>query len=345
MTPKSPSASTSQRKRQIDIAIIGAGMAGASVARALQDAGRSVIVFDKSARAGGRMQTKRTSFGAFDGGAQYFTARDPRFQQAVQQWRDSGIVAAWQPCLAVIDEHGLQIKTADQIDRFIGTPTQHTVVDALLRDIDVQFSSTLTRIESHDNQFALINQHDALLANCQTLVICIPAPQAAQLLANYQMPQAYASQATMQPCWALLTEFAEPLGVDFDAAFVNHGGLSWIAREASKPMRAAGERWLIHANANFSTKHLEQDSEQGAELIYAEFASCLQRIGINVHKPRSMLAHRWRYALGGRMDGEIDAHYWHPADRIGLAGDWCAAGRVEGAYLSGLALARRILAG
>ena len=55
-----------------DVAVVGAGMAGLSAARALVDAGRSVVVFDKGRGIGGRMATRRLGAAVFDHGAQYF---------------------------------------------------------------------------------------------------------------------------------------------------------------------------------------------------------------------------------------------------------------------------------
>ncbi|MGH8355151.1 MAG: FAD-dependent oxidoreductase, partial [Pseudomonas sp.] len=72
------------------IAIIGTGIAGLSAAQALHAAGHAVQLFDKSRGSGGRMASKRSDAGALDLGAQYFTARDRRFVEAVQQWNTRG---------------------------------------------------------------------------------------------------------------------------------------------------------------------------------------------------------------------------------------------------------------
>ena len=48
------------------IAIIGAGLAGLSAARALTAAGHTPVVFEKSRGLGGRLATRRTEFGPID---------------------------------------------------------------------------------------------------------------------------------------------------------------------------------------------------------------------------------------------------------------------------------------
>ena len=69
------------------IAIIGTGLAGLSAAQTLTAAGHDVQLFDKSRGSGGRMASKRSDAGSLDLGAQYFTARDRRFVEVVQQWQ------------------------------------------------------------------------------------------------------------------------------------------------------------------------------------------------------------------------------------------------------------------
>ena len=87
-------------------AVIGAGIAGLSCARALAASGVHVTVFDKSRGSGGRMSTRRGEGWACDHGAQYFTARDPLFQAELARWQAAGVAARWQPRLTVFDADG-----------------------------------------------------------------------------------------------------------------------------------------------------------------------------------------------------------------------------------------------
>ncbi len=51
--------------------------------------------------------------------------------------------------------------------------------------------------------------------------------------------------------------------------------------------------------------------------------------------------HRWRFARSERPLGE--SFLWDPDARLGVCGDWCLGGRIEGAYLSGDRLAKHVL--
>lgn len=78
-----------------DCLIIGAGIAGLLGARVLADRGHRVCVLEKGRGFGGRMATRRRDGAVFDHGAQFFTARDKRFQRWAEQWLALGIVAPW----------------------------------------------------------------------------------------------------------------------------------------------------------------------------------------------------------------------------------------------------------
>ena len=77
------------------IAVVGAGISGLLVARALQARGGKVVVLEKSRGLGGRLATKRVGEAVFDTGAQYFTAKSERFAAMVAEWGTTGVVTPW----------------------------------------------------------------------------------------------------------------------------------------------------------------------------------------------------------------------------------------------------------
>ena len=113
------------------IAIIGTGIAGLSAAQALHAAGHPVQLFDKSRGSGGRMASKRSDVGALDLGTQYFTARDRRFVEVVQQWQARGWVSEWTPSLYHFD-NGQLSASPDEQTRWVGSPRMSAITRALL---------------------------------------------------------------------------------------------------------------------------------------------------------------------------------------------------------------------
>uniref|UniRef100_UPI0028B0BFC2 NAD(P)/FAD-dependent oxidoreductase n=1 Tax=Pseudomonas sp. TaxID=306 RepID=UPI0028B0BFC2 len=127
------------------IAIIGTGLAGLSAAHALLDAGQEIRLFDKSRGSGGRMASKRSEAGALDLGAQYFTVRDRRFAEVVQQWRQRGWVAEWSPSLYQFQNGQLSSSPDEQV-RFVGTPRMSAITRALLSALPVEFNCRIADV-------------------------------------------------------------------------------------------------------------------------------------------------------------------------------------------------------
>jgi hypothetical protein len=59
-------------------------------------------------------------------------------------------------------------------------------------------------------------------------------------------------------------------------------------------------------------------------------------------QPSYVVAHRWRYALPTQP--LPDRCLFDGDSNMGACGDWCSGPRVEGAFLSGAALAEGLLA-
>src|SRR5690606_6893850 len=101
-----------QTPSSLHFAVVGAGMAGVTAARTLVQAGHRVTLFEKSRGFGGRMATRRTEFGGFDHGVQYFTVRDPRFEQVLRATATSAVRAWSASTVRVLDEFGHVLASA-----------------------------------------------------------------------------------------------------------------------------------------------------------------------------------------------------------------------------------------
>lgn len=325
------------------ILIIGAGMAGASAAVALKDAGYSVTLLEKSASPGGRLSSRLIDAEhglQFDAGAQYFTESDRRFSTFLQPYKANALVQCWQPRLASIDERGVVLKASENAPtRWVSTPHQHRLVQAMLADHDVRTYCEVAGIARRSEVWQAFDASGAELATGEQLLLCLPAPQAGALLAKHSDAVAFTAQVLMQPCWAVLLSFAKEVSLPWDAAFVNHGPLRWLARERGKPGRdLCLDNWVLHATPEWSEQHFDCSMDEVIALLQQEF-QCLT--GGEVASVFRM-AKRWRYALGGRENAA--GHFYCPQSGLGIAGDWCLGGRVEGAFLSGLELADRLIA-
>src|SRR5262245_16456395 len=102
------------------VAVIGGGMAGLICARTLTDHRFAVRVVDQGSEPGGRISTRQIAGYRYDDGAQYFTARDPRFQREVDAWLADGVAAEWTGHVCVL-ENGT-VSASEQKTRYVGIP-------------------------------------------------------------------------------------------------------------------------------------------------------------------------------------------------------------------------------
>lgn len=313
------------------IAVVGAGMAGLTAARAVVEAGHHAIVFEHAAGPGGRMATRvvrnvEKARGAtdlaFDHGAQYFTVRDARFAAAVEQWERDRLAAKWTPRIVSFDGEGWE-EVAPGVDRYVGVPGMGALAGALAQPLEIHYSTTIESL-------------DPLTRDFDRVIVAVPAAQATKLVAGTPALEARVAAVTMKPCWAVLAAFEEPVAARFDAAFVSGSALGWIARNQSKPKRDwKVDTWVLHATTTWSAAHVDDEADLAGAFLMEAFED-LVRAGL----PRAFYAtaHRWRQAAA---DPPLAIGAIHDAEsRITVCGDWCAGSRVEDAFLSGLAAAQ-----
>lgn len=324
-------------RHELRAAVIGAGMSGLSCASELRAAGVRVTVFDKGRGPAGRLSTRRAPY-AFDHGAQYFTARDPDFEARVAGWVRDGVAAEWAGLVVAIDRVGEPPRPTSELRRYVGVPGMSALALNLAEGIDVRQQVTVTGLDRAATTWRL-RTSDQLLPDDFDIVVLTPPPVQTTALLDGVHPFADdVGQAALAPCWALMAAFDGPVDVAWDGAFINDGPLAWAARNGSKPGRTAPHTWVLHASSTWSTEHLEDTREE----VTAHLLSALAALAARPLPPTTFVqAHRWRYAAVTRT---LDARsLWDAVTGVGVAGDYCRGPRVEGAWLSGRDLARRIL--
>ncbi len=192
-----------------------------------------------------------------DHGAQYFTARDPAFAAVVDAWIDAGIAAPWQARIASWD--GTQLRRSQSaLMRYVGVSEMTAPARTLAAQLDVRLSAEVRALQRSRQGWRLSVSQDAAEHLFDTVLLAVPAPSAAGLLAQAAPALAtIAEQVRMQPAWAVMAHFDAPIDPGYDALFVNAGALRWVACNSSKPARAGAETWLAHATAEWSQAHCD----------------------------------------------------------------------------------------
>ena len=328
----------------LPIAIVGAGLAGLSCAQALLQAGHTVHVFDKARGPSGRMSTRRAEDNngpwQCDHGAQYFTARDPAFRAEVARWQQAGVAALWDARLASFDGNAWTTPVTP-LERFVGTPRMTSPAAWLVQHLGepalAQWQTTVQRLGRTKDGWSITSaEHGLHSQHYSAVLLAVPAPQAMPLLAPVAPAgAALAASARMRGSWAVMLRYASPVALPWEGAFINTGPLRWVARDSSKPGRTGQETWLLHASAEWSEAHIEDSAESVTTALLAAFAA------LGGPAPLAATAHRWRYA--DTEPALTRGSWWDAQMRLGLCGDWLHGGKVEGAWLSGRALAQQVL--
>jgi renalase len=335
----------------LNIAIIGAGIAGITAARTLANAGHHVQVFEKSRGPGGRMSTRESNFGTFDHGAQYFTVRDPRFSLALQAVPGTtDICRPWSAnAVRVLDPLGHVFEAArpSKEAHFVAKPGMNALVRHWAEPLGkaIHNNTQITRLERGAKGLWTLHTDDKKFTGFDHVLLAIPSVQAVNLLKASGKDAADAhwlkamNAVEVAPCWTMMVAFpnaTQPnlhIGPQWNAARSIHHRIAWLARESSKPGRGKVERWTVQASAAWSTEHInDTDARVQAKLLRA-FA---ELTGIRA-EPAHTQVHRWLYAKTTSPLGV--SHQYNPANGLGTCGDWHLGHRVEDAFVSGLELA------
>ena len=358
-------------RRRPEVAIVGAGVAGLVAARTLTDHGFAVRVFEKSRGVGGRLASRRIDPGpcqtdsdwphpgaatigldSFDHGTQYFTARDPRFMRLVQSWQHDGIVEPWLGRIVEIDAAGHIAGEKRGTVRYVGVPAMNSLAKHLANGLDVVTETRIGPLErTPEERWKVADESGIGQGEFDVVIVNAPPPQAEAVIGQHSVLSERVARIKFLPCWSVMLRARPERSPDFDAAFVNDGPLSWIARNDRKPGRGSGlerpdhaagrsgmQDWVLHARPEWSETHLESAPEEAATRLLAAFESAA---GIRVGEPLHIVGHRWRFARPANPLPEDCL--WDPTVGLGACGDWCGGPRLEGAFLSGAAIAGAVL--
>jgi hypothetical protein len=324
-------------------AIVGAGICGLACAQALNDAGAAVTVFEREAFPGGRAATLVSGAGPFDHGAQYFTASDPRFVEVLRRWQSAGIAQRWTGRILAFDNGSLRDKT-DSADRFVGVPGMRRLGVRMAQGIDVRYSTPVARLQRDADRWHLLDESESACSeeSFDAVLLAVPSPAAAALASGLTPLAEVASAVKWDPCWAVTMALAQRSGAGFEGAFVNDDPiLGWVALDSAKPRRGqvdgVVERWVLHARPQWSTRYAELHEQDITYWMVRSFAARLRR---NLNPLQAQAVH-WSFATP--VNPLPQPCLWDDAQRLGMAGDWCGGARIEGAYLSGVALAEAAL--
>lgn len=317
------------------VAIIGAGASGLACGQRLREWGFDVVLFDKSRGPGGRVCTRRRESDRFDHGAQYFTVSDPDFERDVKRWVSAGAVAEWEGRFGSWSA-GASSQGDARRARWVGQPRMSALPRAAAEGLEVRLESRVISLDREGEEWIVTDDKGVISAGFDWVVVTCPGPQAQPLIPESSPLYSVAADLAYHACWAAMISFEEPVAWPYDGVRLDHPVLAWAARDSSKPGRAAGERWVLHAQPEWSLANVDETPEEVAELM----VEALRDVTGSLPNVRDCAAHRWLYARSSET--ALEAVSIDTERQLGLCGDGASGSRLEQAWLSGIEMARCI---
>lgn len=336
------------------IVIVGGGVSGLSLARRLKLDGRPARLLEKSRGVGGRCATRRVEGLPVDHGVPLLHGRSDAFLDAMAALNACRPIRDWPyhvqgagtPCQPqAYHSFSFRLGVEEGVNAF---PRQ------LARGLDVELRTRVSAIARDEDGWRLTCEgaDGPTERRACTLVLTAPVPQTIELL----RPLAADSREVegvvellrrifVLPCLTVLAGYElPPEPPQWHLHLPGPGSILHTVINDSSKRPGADQLVLVHqATPEFSREHLEDPPEQWSAALLEQAA---RSIGAWAGAPRWQHSHRWAYARLQRGD-ELARPVllsWPGGQRLGLCGEaFNPAGGVEGAYLSGIKLAERII--
>ena len=315
------------------VIVVGAGISGILLARALQSAGVDVTVLEKSRGFGGRMATRRWDEQRFDHGAQYFRIRSSQARKTLQPLIDGGVVVRWP---------GGGVSGFDE-ERWVGRPGMSAVARALAGDLRVIHQARVLEALPSDGGWN-VRLVDGGELPCRVLALSSPVPQSLEILRpalNEIDPvvQLRLEGVDYDPGYALLAKLkGAAIGSWRSGMTLADERIAWVADNQSKlrPGEIGDGALVAQSTPHFAREHEHEDRKVVADLM-AESVEALLGVGLEEQR-----VHWWKYAAPSSRLAERALWLGGPYPAV-LCGDAFGEGMVEGALLSGLAASELVL--
>lgn len=323
--------------RHKKVAIIGAGIAGATLANRLLRAGYHVTLFEKSRGTGGRQSSCRIGKDSVDIGAPWYEPKTVQFRQWLNSRSD---VIQWKPQYHDFSEPLQPPSISKSKSVYLSTPRQSSLTQNMIRGAMLCTSAKIIRLRRAPQGIRLIKEDGDTGFLFDAVFVTTPAAQAVPLLSICPQFRRVATSATYTSSWVTVISLAEKSTIAPDIISGDHPVIYRAVRDSSKPGRNSWshrEVWVLEANSEWSKRYSDSNpSTIGQSLIKTFKALVKQPLTISGVK-----THQWLYRH--HQSATSRNYLWDPESNIGVCSDWLNNTGNEGAWISANALADQLL--
>ncbi|MBE9099631.1 NAD(P)/FAD-dependent oxidoreductase [Vacuolonema iberomarrocanum] len=334
-----------QNSKWVDVAIVGAGLAGITCGQTLRQSGYTVAILEKSRGLGGRVATRRLMATCADHGAKFVEPQGEQTQQLIQQLCDRQLLQPWTAPIWTVDAAGTLTPT-EPTPRYVAPEGMTAIAKVLAEGLDIRRQQRVVEIKSIDAQTweFTTDSGEALPLQARSLVLAIPAPQAVPLLEPLVakgLPTAVLEtvrKAMFDPCiTAIATYPAEQAAAWHRVGALQplqHPVLRWVSRESQKRSMPGHEVCVLHSTPAFATQYIDAPTLETAGRAMLQAGAAWFP---GMEKPQQLQLHRWRYGFARSPDPMLEPlpHAKTPIPLV-ITGDWCRGSNLESAVEAGV---------
>jgi renalase len=338
----------------LEIAIVGAGMAGIVCAKELQSAGQQgIAVFEKSRGVGGRLTTRRMFDTCVDRGTCSISPKSDRFRALFDRLITDNIVESWTETTHTLTAAGELLTDPDIYPRYVAPNGMNQIAKYLATDLDIRLGQRAISIQPDGNLWRLkLDGAEPAEILARQVILAIPAPQAVDLLSPLAdiLPSEFLASlqaVDFSPSIAVAAGYTLTQLAEWETTYpqvkavtcTDDPILAWVGVDSSKRHQPAPPAFVLQSTAKFAAEYPNPEDIPSASLAMLERAS--DRFLPWFRESQWQQPHLWRYAFPKSPRNDAFLSIDLPAPLF-CTGDWCRGYKVEDAYLAGLAVARAI---
>ena len=323
-----------------DVAIVGAGLAGLTCAKSLQNQGYRVVIVEKSKGVGGRVATRRLQETCADHGLPAWISQGILTQQLLEQLSLEQLIQPWQGNTYRF-QSGQGLTPIKGTDTYIHPEGMTTIAKFLARDLTIYHDFRLRKLELIDSHLWQLLGSQEIMA--KVVVLAIPAPQAWEILADSPWELSFLADlkaVEFDPCLVAISGYPPTHQRELDAfdphlksmEWADHPLLKQIILDSSKRSPPGPLVFVAHSSPTFAQTHLDNSHLEAPALeLLRGFA---QDTWEWIAEPDWMQVHRWRFCFPRTP---LTVPYLATLTPLPLVccGDWCGGNSVESALKSG----------
>lgn len=330
----------------LEIAVIGAGIAGLTCARKLQQAGRQVIVFDKSRGLGGRLATRRLAGTHADHGVCYLQPKGEAFSQLIDELVSKQILRVWTQGIHRLSADGVLQPPMKFAPCYAAPAGATSIAKYLGQNLEIINSQTITAISPIGNGWQLSSADGQW--NVEQVVVAVPPAQALKIAGSVIDDHCFEQMNLVKFTTSITAIAVFPEHQQAAAAqlpwqgiqSIDHPVLGWIGLDSSKQLEPLQPVLVVQSSAAFAAKYFDSPD---LDAIGKKLLVSAAPFTMGWDAPTLLQVHRWGYAFAQNplSDLFLTAQLSAP---LYFCGDWCGGNRVESAFRSGASVAQEILA-